>query len=228
MTSRGIGRVFLGGLFTAALVTGAVTTADAQDGQVTRKLKKQIAVLERVLDEVLVDSPNFLVGSRRNTHGLYLDEFGVLFSFEASLISKDEDFPWDVSFGDWGKGFTMDHEDGKITIRFDKDEDGDGEDDVLVIDKDEMREEHEESQRELYEAGKAELTEALMDYGETLTTLRDDQWVAVAAFLRNSDFFVNNKISTLVFKAKLSDLRAYAQGDISEDAMAKRVTKEEY
>ena len=228
MNRRVIGQAFLGGLFAVALVTGAVTTAAAQDGKVTRKLKKQIAVLERVLDEVLVDSPNFLVGSRRNTHGLYLDEFGALFSFEASLISQDDDFPFGVSFGDWGKGFTIDREDGKITIIWDKDEDGDGEDDVLVIDKDEMREKHEERQRELYEAGKAELTEALMDYGETLTTLRDDQWVALAAFLRDSDFFAHNKISTLVFKARLSDLRAYAQGDISEDAMAKRVVQEEY
>jgi hypothetical protein len=228
MTRREIGRVFLGGLFMAALVTGAVATADAKDGQVTRKLKKQITVLERVLDEVLVDSPNFLVGSRRNTHGLYLDEFGVLFSFEASLISRDEDFPFGITFGDWGKGFTIDREGDKVTISWDRDEDGDGEDDVVVIDKEEMREKHEESQRELYEAGKAELTEALMDYGETLTTLRDDQWVAVAAFLRDSDFFAHNKISTLVFKAKLSDLRAYAQGDISEDAMAKRVVQEEY
>jgi hypothetical protein len=228
MTRKGIGQVFLGGLFSAVLVTGAVSSAYAQDGQVTRKLKKQIAVLERVLDEVLVDSPNFLVGSRRNTHGLYLDEFGALFSFEASLISKDKDFPFGVSVGDWGKDFTIDRDDGKIIISWDKDEDGDGEDDTHVIDEEEMHKKHQESQRELYEAGKAELTEALMDYGETLTTLRDDQWVAVAAFLRDSDFFASNKISTLVFKAKLSDLRAYAQGDISEDAMAKRVVQEEY
>lgn len=226
MIKQRAAQVFLGAMIVTAMLAGVVITAYASDPTVTRKLKKQIVVLERILDEVLVDSPNFLVGSRRNTHGVYLDEFGVLFSFEASLISKDEDFSF--GWGDFGKNFTIDHQDGKIIIILGNDEDGDEDGEILVIDKDEMREKHEESQRELYEAGKAELTEALMDYGETLTTLRDDQWVALAAFLRNSDFFVSNKISTLVLKAKLSDLRAHAQGKISEDAMAKRVVQEEY
>lgn len=228
MTKAGIGRAMLGGLMATAMLAGVFAPADASD-RVTEKMKKQIGVVERVFDEVLVDSPNFLVGSRRVTHGLYLDGFGALFSFEASLISKDHDFKFD--FGDLSKNFTIEREDGKIIVRFDEDEgdegNGDREDEV-VLDEDEWREKREEEQRELYEAGKAELAEALLDYGETLTTLGGDEWVAVAAFLRDSDFFASNKISTLVLKAKIGDLRAFAQGEISEKAMIDRVVEEEY
>jgi hypothetical protein len=230
MTKFGTIRAVLGGVIIAAAVTGSFTVAESADSKVTKKLKKQISVLERVIDEVLVESPNFLVGSRQNTHGVYLEEFGVLLAFEASLISKDGDWEFNLGegWGRFGKKFKFEEKDGKIIIDLRDDDDEDDEDDDIEFDEDEWRAKHEESQKKLYEAGKAELTETLMDYGETLTTLADDQWVAVAAFLRDSDFFASNKISTLIIKAKVGDLRAYSQGNLSDRAIADRIVEEEY
>lgn len=226
-------RAVLGTAVIAAVAVGSFTVAEGADSRTKDKLKKQIGVLERVIDEVLVDSPNFLVGSRRNTHGVYLEEFGVLLAFEASLISKDGE--WGFNLGEWGKkfgrSFSFNEKDGKIIIDLQKSDDNDDEDsdeDDVEFDEKEWQEKHEQAQKELYEAGKTELTETLMDYGETLTTLADDQWVAIAAFLRDSDFFASNKISTLIIKAKVGDLRAYSQGNLSDRAIADRIVQEEY
>jgi len=233
MTKSGTIRAVLGGVIIAAAATGSFTVAESADSKVTKKLKRQIGVLERVIDEVLVESPNFLVGSSRNTHGVYLEGFGVLLAFEASLISKDGDweFNWGEGWGKLGNKFKFEQKDGKIIIDLgsdDEDDEDDEDDDDIEFDEDEWREKHEESQRKLYEAGKAELAETLMDYGETLTSLADDQWVAVAAFLRDSDFFSSKKMSTLILKAKVGDLRAYSQGNLSDKAIADRIVEEEY
>jgi hypothetical protein len=128
------------------------------------------------------------------------------------------------------KDFTIRRENGQVIIDISEDDDDDDEDDddEHEFDEDEWREKRDKKQAELYEAGKAELTEALMDYGETLTGLGDSEWVAIAAFLRDSDFFVSSKISTLVLKANIGDLRAYSQGNLSEKAMAGKIVQEEY
>ena len=69
---------------------------------------------------------------------------------------------------------------------------------------------------------------ALLDYGETLTPLRDDQWVAVAAFLSRNKFFETSGISRLLIKARMSDLRDHGKGRITESEMRSRVVVEEY
>jgi hypothetical protein len=86
----------------------------------------------------------------------------------------------------------------------------------------------EAEQKERFEEGKKELATVLLDYGDTLTGLRDTQTVAIAAFLRRGDFFLEGDISTLVVKAKMSDLRAYANGSLSQSAMRDRITYQEY
>src|SRR5262245_36749229 len=76
-----------------ALATMFASRAAAEDTPQERKIKKQIAVFERIVDQVLVDSPNFLVhGVGDNARGIYLPEVGVVVSFEASLLHKD----WDL------------------------------------------------------------------------------------------------------------------------------------
>ena len=49
------------------------------------KLERQIDVMEGAIDDMLVDSPNFLVAGRHVTEGFDIDDYGVLFSFKASL-----------------------------------------------------------------------------------------------------------------------------------------------
>lgn len=209
-----------------ALALSGVGASFAEAQEMDKKLKRQISVMERVLDEVLLESPNLLVHSREITRGLYLHEFGVIFVLEASLV---HDHDWE-GFR-WPGDVRIERKDGNIIIiRPDKDEDKEETGEEGQDEENEMtwEESREEAQKELYEAGKKELIEALLDYGETLTGLQNDQWVGVAAFFRDSDFFMTAKISRLVIKAKMKDLRDHASGRLSRDALAQKVGVEEY
>src|SRR5512143_2710810 len=77
------------------------------------KMARQIDVMERILDQVLIDSSNFLVHGRPDARGLYVKEFGVIISFDASLVDKDNDKSWNFDFG---KGFKIVTQDGKKVI----------------------------------------------------------------------------------------------------------------
>jgi hypothetical protein len=208
---------------TAALVLAGWAGTAAGDDGMSKKLNRQIGVMEKIVDEVLLDSPNFLVYSKQNTHGIYLDEFGMLFSFEASLVTKSSE-KWWKELQNLGDKFHVRRENGKTIIEYD---DGDEEKSIDLDDSD-WQGKLEAEQKERYEAGKKELATVLLDYGDTLTGLRDAQTVAIAAFLRKGDFYLENRVSTLVVKAKMSDLRAFAKGDLSRSAMEDRVHFEEY
>jgi hypothetical protein len=80
----------------------------------------------------------------------------------------------------------------------------------------------------LYEAGKEEMIELIVDYAEVMSRLKDDQWVMLAAFLQNHEFFENNDLSRLTVKARMGDLRAYGAGDIDHDTMLGRLVIQEY
>ncbi len=186
------------------------------DRPVPDKLVRQIGVMEKVLDQVLLDSPNLLVYSREASRGLYLDGYGAVFTLEASLVNKGDKKKWGL--GD----FKFKEEDGKIVIDL-KDLK-----DKTEGDEQSWREQRIAADRELYEKGKAELVNAILDYGETLSGLDGSEWVAVAAFLKDSDYFLSNRISRLVIRARMSDLRALSAGRISADEMRSRLVEEEY
>jgi hypothetical protein len=208
----------------ALILIGIAGNAAGADDTASKKLTRQIGVMEKIVDEVLLDSPNFLVYSKQNTHGIYLDEFGMLFSFEASILTKSSEDWWQQLQNGLGKKFNIRRENGKTIIEY---EDGD-EDKEIDVDDSDWEEKMEAEQKERYEAGKEELATVLLDYGDTLTGLRDAQTVAIAAFLRRGDFYFDDEVSTLVVKAKMSDLRAFAKGDLSKSAMQDRISYQEY
>lgn len=180
--------------------------------------------MEKIVDQILLDSPNFLVSGGRNARGVFIEEFGVILTFEASLVDTD-DFDWD--FEDWG-GYEIEDEDGQKVIVIPK-----RQRDKLNLDDDEddggnWRSRREKREARLYSAGKQEMREAIIDYGDTLSRLKDDHWVAIAAFLRNAEYFTNERISRYILKARMRDVRAYASGDIDEDALVERMIEEEY
>ncbi len=213
-----------------------VTQANAADGVMSRKMGRQIDVMERIIDQVLIDSPNFLVHGRDNARGLYLEEYGVLFTFDATLVHGSGD---DLTkmFKKWELGFHVEEgEDGSMTLvipDFSGDEDLEDvlEDEGLADDVDELRSWRDREQvreERLYKRGKAEIVDLLLDYGDTLTSLPDGSWVAVVAFLRDNRFFEEEDFSKLVLKAKIDDLRMYTSEDISEEEMIKRIVEQEY
>jgi hypothetical protein len=241
-TQRTIGRtaVVLG--LALAFAGGALATAGASDGKIPDKTKKQIRVMEGMLDSILLDSPNLLVAGSHVTHGVYLDEFGVVLAFEASLTGGGLDFGRSLEFL---KNIRVESDKDKTVIWHEKSKSEDAEEDyeaqnedddgsgkkeeekkVIVLRPGMEGEDAVQSAKETYEKGRQELVDALVDYGETLTSLRDDQWVAIAAFLKDNQYFSDQKISRLVIKAHIRDLRA--SGQMSRDALLGRMVIEEY
>lgn len=219
-----------------ALLAGLlVSQAYAVEPPVSRKMARQIDVMERIIDQVLLDSPNFLVGGRHDTRGLYLGDFGVVYTFAASLVERDGD---DWSFHDFGGFKVFYNDDGKPRVVFggddddeysvrgrDRDRDDDDDDDG---DRRKRRSRSDRIQERLYKRGKAELVDVMLDYGDTMTTLKDGQRVAIVAFLSDASFFKEARISRLVLTAKIDDLRAYTAERISEEEMVKRIEEQEY
>lgn len=203
------------GLVALCLVASFGSAARAQDEATARKMSRQIGVLEKIFDQVLVDSPNFLVPGRNNTRGIYLEEFGALLTFEASLVDKDHldfDFEWPRDY------------------RIEENEKGDK---VIVIpkvgsDDEDERPQGRSSPARLYERGKVELRSALLDYADTLTGLGDGEWVALAAYLKDSDYFLDERISRLVIKVRMRDVRAYNAEKIDEKTVLARFVEDEY
>jgi len=189
------------------------------------KMNRQIEVMEKILDQVLIDSPNFLVSGRGNSRGLYVPQFGVILTFTASLVEKDGDKDWKFDFGE-GFRIIEDEKGRKVIVIEDPDEKGAGDDKDAA--KDERRSRTESVQERLYKRGKAELVDTLLDYGDTLTTLGKGQWIAIVAFLQDARYFDARGMSRLVLKAKIDDLNLYSADKISEEEMVKRIVEQEY
>jgi hypothetical protein len=235
----------------AALLLGLlfVTRVDADDRPVSRKMARQIDVMEKIIDQVLVDSPNFLVQGRENARGLYLEEFGVLFTFDASLVHGGSENISNM-LRKWDQGFRIkEEEDGTRTIVIpdftwgdddedeDRDADVDEDEDAELDDEDRSdperalrswREREYQRGERLYKRGKTEIVDVLLDYGDTMTSLPNGNWVAIVAFLRDNRYFERERISKLVLKAKIEDLRAFTSEKISEEEMFKRIVEQEY
>jgi hypothetical protein len=191
------------------------------------KMAKQIDVMERILDQVLIDSPNFLVSGRGNTRGLYVPQFGIVMSFDATLVEKGKS--WDFDFG---KGFRVEEIDGKKVILL-EDEIHAGDEEAPEPPKTSKtpapsRKSGESSQERLYKRGKAELVDVLLDYGDTLTSLEKGKWIALVAFLHDAKYFDDRDMSKLILKARVDDLRLYSADKLSEQDMVKRIVEVEY
>ncbi|HYV51114.1 MAG TPA: hypothetical protein VE910_04365 [Dongiaceae bacterium] len=215
---------------TAGCLALAGTASAQSTAQMPAKLKKQITVMEKVIDEVLVDSKNLLVANHEPTRGVYLPEFGVLFTLDAQILSPDRGEWWK----DWNKKFKVETDKhGNTVVHLNNDDDDDDDSDKADNKKD--KEKRELTKKELlkdreerYEKGKTEIRDALTEYGYTLTGLRDDQWVAIVAYIDDDDMFGDNEGETVLMRAKMSDLRSHDAGKLSDDAMASRVSIEEY
>ena len=213
-------------------------------GDKLTKLERQVRVMEGAIDDMLVDSPNFLVANSHVTEGVDIEDYGVLFTFRSSLTGLGWDEHGSASFwpGNWqsknkvyvlkgGKHKDIDLDDAHIIIR-DGDIrviDGDKDDkwwkklikegDVEEIDDETYR----EQQLKKYERAKDELIEVLMDYGEILKGMTAGQTVRIAVRWHDMDLPKGKEVSKLVVRASIDDLRSYGDGKISESEMRSRI-----
>ncbi len=195
---------------------GAMAASATASEPDTSRLERKVQVLETILDEVLVQSPNVVVNRPSGTtRGLVLEGYGAVFTLRASLtrhllvqleaaekrmVTGDKDF----------KFFFVSPDEEKAGSAGTDAKRGAPEDDPakrLVM-------------------FKTELTDAMLDYGPTLNELRDDDWLVVAAFLDGRSLLGGGDGTRLVLRAKMRDLRQYASGALSREAAAKKVTVE--
>jgi hypothetical protein len=222
---------FLGALVLALLFAGKASAGP--DDRPTRKMERQISAFERMVDEALVDSPNFLVPSRDEARGLYMDGYGLIVTFQSSLTGNNWNF--NFSNGKWWNHWMHDDDDNVIVINGDDfdDDDLDELEDLEHLDKEDratikkLREKAAARQAKKYERGKTELIDVFLDHSELLSTLKDTDWLELQASLKDAEYFRKNDLHRLVLKAKMSDLRLYSENKISEDEMIKRIQTKE-
>jgi len=183
-----------------------------------RKLDRQIELMERVLDDVLVESPNWLVQGHHETRGRYRSGEGARFRFDASLVGSGR---WHGS--KWWKGW-LDHDDVIVIDR----------DDWEDMDRDERKELRQDwSDRQvkrderLYQRGKAELVDAILDYGDLLTAVPDGESLVIDVDLERAELFDEKDMRSLTLTAKMADVRAFAAGRIDEKTMVSRIAVSE-
>jgi len=251
-------RHLLTALVVIATLVGLAGLAFSAPPEGSQKVMRQVRIMEGIVDKVLLDSPNFLVHTGNNTHGLYIPEYGAIFTFEASLatgmfgignlninipsfeIKTDENGDKTIVMKEVDKAkkevAKAKKEAEKARAEAEKAraeaESGDTPDapdapdtpGAIAIGGDDDTKDSEK----LYIKGKGELIQALLDYGETLTQLKAGQWIVLAAFLQNDSYFEKNKLSRLVVKAKIDDLRAFSDGSVDEKTMRSKITVEEY
>jgi hypothetical protein len=201
--------------------------AVACDPPSSEKMAKQIGVMEKIVNQVLVDSPNFFIQERENCRGMYVKDSGLVFTFSASLVEKDWDLDKLLNWGDvevqkTDEGYTVKR--GKKNGKEDPEHEEEEDEEPEEIDEAALR----KKQERTYLRGKTELIDVILDYGDTLTSLESGKYLTIVGYLRDSDYFDEEGFSRLILKAKIDDIRAYGTGKISEDEMIKRITQAKF
>ena len=216
--------VLTAALMVAAIGMVAITASAADESQ--SRLDRKVAVMERVLDEVLVQSPNVVVSARGVTRGLVLEGYGALFTLDAR-VGTDYFMALPAPAAAPAPPVPVEGSSDEVIItpRV-RHRSRTGE--MVVESWDEWQKESKEKWAEQYKAFKSELIDALIDYGATLSELGNDQWVAVAAFLDSSPMIGGRDDGgRLGLKVKMGDLRKYSGGSLSRDAAVAKVMVEE-
>lgn len=190
----------------------SLLSVDASADPPDPKARREIRIIERDLDDLLIDSPNWLVPGRDNARGYYVPGHGLILSFEASLVSRG------YRGGDWRWLTHWDDDD------WDEDDDEDDDDEDDRKDRRTRRGREEEREARRYERGKEELREFLADYGDELSFLNSGENVELVAYLGDSDLFWEKDLTRLIMRVSATDLKS----GLSEDAAATRIVVEEY
>lgn len=217
------------------LLAALVSPAFAEKPAGAKKLNREIGIMERTIDEVLIESPNLLVSGGAMTDGIYVGDYGVVFTVDASPIPQG----WRSS-GWFSNHVEFEDEGDRIIVYKDKhgwdEDDGDEGKDAKKDAKARGKREKErfdwfakrtDHEKKMYERGKEELRDVLVDYGDMLSSLRDDQSIVLAVQLHGAEYLDDQKISQCVMTARVGDLRALTAGTITRDAMLTKVTIDE-
>jgi hypothetical protein len=79
----------------------------------------------------------------------------------------------------------------------------------------------------MYQEGKAELVELLLDQAGTLGKLPAGQWVVISAYVDDEVLRDEKGIRRLVLRVRTDDLKAYAEDKLEETAATAKIQVEE-
>jgi hypothetical protein len=184
-----------------------------------QKIVRELNMLERAIDEELVDSRSALVDHGRNANAIYLPGQGVVIAVSFGLVG------WDYGMvklthwsGDW---------DDLQYYDLDDDDNDNNKDDDDHLTKKEIRERIKKRQAKRYVEVKQELIEILAENADLLDSVPAQEWVTVAARPRDMSWG-DQKIASVVLRMRRQDLTDRSEGRLTADALQKKVTVEEY
>lgn len=192
----------------------AARDATAGPDREQKSLRRQLTMLEKVIDATLIDSPNVRVWGNANTGGIYLPGYGIIFTAGGSLLM-------DSSIADVAKKL------GKIRIYSGAEDEDTAEDpkDTRAEERRAKRDAERRSRR--LEGLKQEMIDVLADYGPTLTQLQPAEKVGIALFLMNES--ISDAWDRVVLiEVTRADLQRYDASQIDDAEFARRVKISEY
>lgn len=182
-----------------------------------QKIVRELNMLERAIDEELVDSRSALVDHGRNANAIYLPGQGVVIAVSFGLVG------WDYGMvklthwsGDWDD-----------LQYYDLDDDDNDKDDDDHLTKKEIRERIKKRQAKRYVEVKQELIEVLAENADLLDSVPAQEWVTVAARPRDMSWG-DQKVASVVLRMRRQDLTDRSEGRLTAEALQKKVTVEEY
>jgi hypothetical protein len=193
-----VGRALIAGVTGGVILLTVLQGPARADDKDKKGLPRQIGIMEKVIDALLVDTPFVLVSGSDNARGLYLEGYGVVFSAQAALDFDEDWFKDDFDWKEW----------------FEKEREKSGSDRHSI-------------QHVRLEGIQKEMTQILIDYGPTLRGISDREKVGIALFL-TGDIWGRDKNRVFLLEVSRRDLDEYSSGKLDEDEVTKRVTITDY
>ncbi|MFH1680554.1 MAG: hypothetical protein ABIH26_07910 [Candidatus Eisenbacteria bacterium] len=164
--------------------------------------QKKIDVLEKAFDATMIESANALVRRGDVAFGVCIEGYGVLFKMEFMFVD-----PTRLQI--------MEHLDDLDSLK------------VYwkgVLDNEKKGEEPSKRTRAQLDRIEEELVETLIDYGGTLGSLDEGEFVTVLAFPWDGEWDVwPRPVRSIRITARYGDLRAHSEGRLETDAVRSRV-----
>ncbi|MBN1825717.1 MAG: hypothetical protein JW958_05575 [Candidatus Eisenbacteria bacterium] len=201
-----------------------LVTADAFAGDMKKdKAYKQISIMEKIIDEAMVESRNALVRSSQCVRGVYLEGYGPVFTLEVGLVDEGFGLQKLSQLMKMGSGYTVtreeDEDEGETVITIQRKK-GSG-------DWDEDDEEMAVTDEERYGLVKKELIEVIRDYGDTIARASSDDWFTLFAVPLQTAW-TDKDIRRLVIKVQMKYISDFNAGKLDAAGFEKHVQIVEY
>ncbi len=185
--------------------------------------ERDIEVMENVLDKLIINESPIWFSRSDGVHGVYLDDFGVLFDlksigFRSRFDLEDLGYKVGKMVEKFARGFT--------------DDDPDEEDAELADELEQALEKTRDDATEKLTEAKTLLHEFYLDYASAVKTLDDGERICVNIRLTNDYELLRNEAKSKIpgqlrVCVRVADLNDYRRGKVDREEMLKRIDFQE-